>query len=146
MALAKTWTLTICFQKLPKWQQLLANQLSGFGHNCRCLKWFSNNLPGMLQTDLLLKLRFLKIRLLVTRQKCLLKQFGFFRTYLPMNVQNRKSKHHHQIQHIRISLGFKFHLKQTVLILCGKFAQKCYYRSTIENMYITIKFILFEFA
>ena len=39
-------------------------------------------------------------------------------------VKNRKSKLHYRIQHIRISLSTKFHLKLLILIFSTKFAQK----------------------
>ena len=39
-------------------------------------------------------------------------------------VKNRKSEHRYWILHIRISLGTKFQLKRTILILWTKFAQK----------------------
>ena len=45
-------------------------------------------------------------------------QFWFFGLNLPKNVflvQNRKSKYHHVILHIRISLSSKFQLKLTIL-------------------------------
>ena len=39
-------------------------------------------------------------------------------------VKNRKSKHHHWILHIQISLGTKFQLKLMILIFWNKFARK----------------------
>ena len=44
------------FQKVPIWQQLLANQVGGFEYKFRCLNWFFRKV-------FFLKLRFLKIRL-----------------------------------------------------------------------------------
>ena len=60
-----------CFQNVPIWQRLLANQLGGFEYNFRCLKWFFRKLPRKLRSAFFLKLRFLKIPLLVTWLKCL---------------------------------------------------------------------------
>ena len=54
------------FQKVPMWQRLLANQLGEFEYNFSCLKRFSRK-------AFFLKLRFLKIRLLVTWLKRLSK-------------------------------------------------------------------------
>ena len=39
-------------------------------------------------------------------------------------VQSRASEHDHQIHHIETSLRNNFHLQQTVLVFCIKFAQK----------------------
>ena len=44
------------------------------------------------------------------------------------SVENEKSKHHHWILHTRISLGTKFHFKQTILNFGTKFSQKGYFR------------------
>ena len=44
-------------------------------------------------------------------------------------VQNRKSEHHHRIQHIQISVNTKFHLKQTTFPFLAKIAQKVYKKS-----------------
>ena len=59
------------FQKVPIWQQLLANQLEGFECNFRCLKWFFRKLPRKVRSAFFLKKRFLNIRILVTWLKCL---------------------------------------------------------------------------
>ena len=49
-------------------------------------------------------------------------------------VQSRTNAHHHRIQRIVISLGAKFHFKQTVLISWTKFAQKGYFPSKAEQV------------
>ena len=52
-------------------------------------------------------------------------KFSFFEPNLPQRVsqvENGKSEHHHWILHIRISLGTKFHFKQTSLKFGTKFA------------------------
>ena len=59
------------FQKVPIWQQPLANQLGGFEYNFRCLKRFFRKVRRKLRSAFSLKLRFLKTRLLVTWLKCL---------------------------------------------------------------------------
>ena len=56
------------------WQQPLANQLGGFEYNFRCLKRFFRKVRRKLRSAFSLKLRFLKIRLLVTWLKCLSRQ------------------------------------------------------------------------
>ena len=43
------------------------------------------------------------------------------RTYI---IRNKKSEHHHWIQHIRISLGTKFQLQLAILTFWIKFIQK----------------------
>ena len=63
-------------------------------------------------------------------------QFWFFGLNLPKNVflvQNRKSKYHHVILHIRISLSSKFQLKLTILSFWTKFTQKWYFQSKAEQ-------------
>ena len=67
------------FQKVPIWQRHLANQLGGFESNFRCLKQFFRKVRRKLQSAFFLKLRFFKIRLLVTWLKYLL--WAYF-TYL----------------------------------------------------------------
>lgn len=57
--------------------------------------------------------------------------------FLPEKV---KQEHYHQIQHIRISVGTKFHFYHTILTFWTKCAQKEYLRSKIGQMNITIKF------
>ena len=42
--------------------------------------------------------------------------------------KNGKDEHHHGILHIRISLGIKFYLEQTILNFWTKFAQKVHFR------------------
>ena len=49
-------------------------------------------------------------------------------------AQNSKSKHHHQIQHIQISHGTNFHLKNKILVIWIKFAQKGYFQSKTEKV------------
>ena len=60
------------FQKVLIWQQLLANQLRGIEYNFRCLKRFFRKVRRELRSAFFFKLRFLKVRLLVTWLKCLL--------------------------------------------------------------------------
>ena len=67
------------FQKVPIWQRPPANQLGEFEYNFRCLKWFFRKLPRKLRSAFFLKLRFLKIRLLLTWLKGLFKTWKFFR-------------------------------------------------------------------
>ena len=64
------------FQKVSIWQQPLANQLGGFEYNFRCLKRFFRKVQRKLRSAFSLKLRFLKIRLLVTWLKCLSKAYN----------------------------------------------------------------------
>ena len=45
---------------------------------------------------------------------------------------------------VRISLGTKFRLKQTILIIWTKFFQKGYFQSKAEKLNITIEFCIFE--
>ena len=59
-------------------------------------------------------------------------------------VKIGKSKHHHWILHIWISLGTKFHLKLGILIFGTKFAQKGYFWSKTEKVNTTIEFYIFE--
>ena len=59
-------------------------------------------------------------------------------------VQKQTFEHHHQIQHIRISPGTKFHIKQAILILWTKFVQKGYFPSKARQMNITIEFRISE--
>ena len=59
------------FQKVPMWYRLLVSQLGGSEYNSRYLKSFFKKLPRKLRSAFLLKLIFLKIRLLVTWPKCL---------------------------------------------------------------------------
>ena len=48
-------------------------------------------------------------------------------------VQSKTNEHSHQIQHIPIKLGTKFHFKHTVLIFWTKFVQKEYLQSKTEK-------------
>ena len=52
----------------------------------------------------------------------------------------------HQIQHIPINLGTKFHLNLTILPFWIKFVQKGYFWSKRENLNITTEFSMFELA
>ena len=55
------------------------------------------------------------------------KQFLFFGPNLPKKGTSslkQKCGYHHCIQHIHVSLGTKYHLKQRILVLLTKFAQK----------------------
>ena len=69
----KGWSSQKCelqsfvFQKVPIWQRL-----GGFEFNFRCLKWFLRKSLRKLRSEFFLKLRFLKIRLLLTWLKCLI--------------------------------------------------------------------------
>ena len=60
---------------MPIWQQSRANQLGGSEYNFRCLKRFFRKVQRNLRSAFFLKLRFLKIRLLVTWLKCLLRAY-----------------------------------------------------------------------
>ena len=58
-------------------------------------------------------------------------QFRFFGPYFPKKVfpvKNRKSKHHHEILHILITLGTKFQPKLIILSFWTKFTQKRYFQ------------------
>ena len=73
-------------------------------------------------------------------------------------VENRRNEQHHQIPHIRISLGTKFqlklnirislgtkfYLKLTNLIFCTKYTQKGIFQSKAEKVNITNEFCIFE--
>ena len=61
-------------------------------------------------------------------------------------VQNKGNEHEHQIPKIWISLGTKFHFKQTTLDIYTKFAQKGYFFSKRENLNVTIEFSISESA
>ena len=61
-------------------------------------------------------------------------------------VKNRKSEQHHQILHIQISLGTKFHLKLTILIFWTKFAQKGISNLNQKKMNTTIKSCIFKWV
>ena len=74
-------------------------------------------------------------------------QFCFFGPNFPkkvLSVENRKSQLYHWIVDIRISLGTKIQLKQTILIFWTKFTQKGYPWWKTEKMNITIEFCIFE--
>ena len=76
------------------------------------------------------------------------RKFWYFRPHICAKrvfvVQNRNSERHHLTQHIRISLGFEFHCKQTILSFWAKFTQKGYFQSKIEKINITIEFSLLK--
>ena len=65
LALSKMWTSIFRLSKG-------ANQHGGFEYNFRCLKRFFRKVRRKLRSAFFLKLRFLKIRFLVTWLKCLL--------------------------------------------------------------------------
>ena len=52
-------------------------------------------------------------------------------------VKNRKSKHHHWIPLIQISLGTKFQLKLTILNFLTRFTQKGFFWSKTEKVNTT---------
>ena len=60
------------------------------------------------------------------------------------SVQKRKLEHNHQIQHIRIGLVTKFHLKQTILHFWTNFTQNEYFRSKATQINITMEFSISE--
>ena len=60
------------------------------------------------------------------------------------SLKNRKRHHHQWTVYFRISLGNKFQLKVTILILWTKFAQKRYFWWKTEKVNITIEICLFE--
>ena len=61
-----------------------------------------------------------------------------------VSIRKQKTEQHHWIQHIRISLGIKFHLKLTILIFWTKLSQTGYFRPKIKKVNITIEFCIFE--
>ena len=75
-------------------------------------------------------------------------QFWFIGLNFPKKgyFQSRidKSEHYHWILRIQISLGTKFKLKLTILILGTKFAQKGYFWFEIEKVNNTIEFCILE--
>ena len=71
-------------------------------------------------------------------------QNGFFGQILQRKVYNRKSKPSHRVLTIQNSLGTKFQLKLTILILWTKLTQKGYFQSKENKMKITIKLYIFE--
>ena len=74
-------------------------------------------------------------------------QYWQFRPNLPkkgISGRNKKSKQHQWIQHIRISLGVKFHLKLTILTFWTKLSQTGYFRLKTKNVNITIELCIFE--
>ena len=84
---------SFAFQNVPIWKQPLANQLGGFESNFRCLKRFLRKVRRKLRSAFFLKLRFLKIRLLVTWLKCLLQyilevcqEYLIFRVFTVMYI------------------------------------------------------------
>ena len=60
------------------------------------------------------------------------------------SVRNKKSEHHYWILHIQISLGTRFHLKQTFLNFWTNFAQKGCFRSKTVEVDITVEFYIFK--
>ena len=61
-------------------------------------------------------------------------------------IKNRKSKHHHQILHIRIGLPTKFQLKLIILIFWTKFTQKEYFQSKTKKVSSIIEFCIVELS
>ena len=59
-------------------------------------------------------------------------------------VKSRESEHHHWILHIWISLGIKFHLKQTILNFVSKFVLKGSPGQKTEKVKITTEFCIFK--
>ena len=47
-------------------------------------------------------------------------------------TEKREQEHHHQIFYIRISLGSKFQLQQTIMTFWKKFAQKGCFQSKTD--------------
>ena len=110
------------FQKVPIWQQLLANQVGGFEYKFRCLNWFFRKVRRKLRPAFFLKLRFLKIRLWWDKKT-------------PLYLQNSKiqKKCIFQLFHIRNSYFFLYGLYQK----CSMFR-----RSTpLEHVHTTYLFL-----
>ena len=59
-------------------------------------------------------------------------------------ISGRKRKHHLLTINILISLGTKFHFKQSILNFGIKFAQKVYFRLKTKKVSINIEFSIFE--
>ena len=73
LALSKMPLQSFVFQKVLISQRPLANQLGGFQYNFRCLKRFFRKMRRKLRLTFVFKLRFVKIRLLITWLKCLVR-------------------------------------------------------------------------
>ena len=58
----------------------------------------------------------------------------------------KKNENHHQILHIRINLGSKFQLRQTILIYGTNFSKKWGFKEKpkTEKMNIVIEFYILE--
>ena len=69
-------------------------------------------------------------------------QFWFCGPNLPKNglpgLKQLPLKHHHQIELIQVSLGAKFQLKLTILILWTKFVQNGYFRSKTKKKHFRV--------
>ena len=65
--------------------------------------------------------------------------FDFLDKIFAFLVENKKVNIIIEILHIRISLGIKFHFKQTISNIGTKFAQKGYFQSKTEKVNITIE-------
>ena len=61
-----------------------------------------------------------------------------------LSVKNNKSKHHHWILHIRISLSTEFHFKLAISNIRTQFPKKWYFWSKMEKGCIAIEFCIFE--
>ena len=61
-------------------------------------------------------------------------------------MKSRKSKHHHRILQIRISLATKFQLKLIILSFWTKFAQKECFQSKKKKVSSIIEFCIFELS
>ena len=72
LALSKMWTSIFCLSKPVHMTTTSGQSPCGIEYNFRYLKWFFSKLPHKSQLVFLLKLWFLKIRLLVTWLKCLI--------------------------------------------------------------------------
>ena len=74
-------------------------------------------------------------------------QFWFIGSSLPkkgVSGLNTKSKYHHCILHIRISLGNKLQVKLRILIFWTKLVQKGEFQSEANKVNIIIVFCIFE--
>ena len=62
--------------------------------------------------------------------------------------KRKENYHYHGILHIRINLGSKFQLQETILIFKANFQKKKkkeYFRSKIEKLNIANEFFVFRF-
>ena len=85
------------------------------------------------KTEKMNSIEFCVFELVYPKFQFKLKIFDFLDQICPKRVclvEKRKSQHHHLILNIRISLGTKFHFKQTILNFGTKFAQRVF---PVEN-------------